>query len=184
MAKKLTALEELDKCLEKGNKAKKELKLYSNGKIVSLEKLKEDLEKLNQLENKLTTDKNNYLEVKLIDAKIKKETISEEPQLLGDMRTLQVKRNDIKYRFKDKIYVMSTFTGLVTKIEKINTLGNRAKITIELQNGKRLSFFATIDEYLKENAIIEVVGICEKQGKFYHFNCKRRISKDIDQSGN
>lgn len=104
--------------------------------------------------------------------------IKEEGQskLFGDMRIDQVKRGDYKARSEDKIYMMDTFTGLVTKIEYPNMSGNRAKITIELQNGKRLSFFAPIDDYLKENVIIEAVGICKKKGLFYQFNCRRWIS--------
>lgn len=96
-----------------------------------------------------------------------------QPTLLGDMRTQPVQRNDLRAMHNGNLYYMSQFNGLVTDLRIIDTNPRRARIVIELQDGKRLAFFADIDKYIKEGVIIEAVGICtKKESGFYDFRCR------------
>ncbi len=96
-----------------------------------------------------------------------------QPTLFGDMRTQMVQRGDLRAMHNGNIYYMSEFNGLIVDLRVIATNPRRARIVIELQDGKRLSFFADINEYIKEGVIIEAVGICIKEPSgFYEFRCR------------
>ena len=93
--------------------------------------------------------------------------------ILGDMRTQQVKNGDIISTYKGNRYLMNTFVGVVTEIKNMGVNPSRARVVIQLQNGKRLSFFTNIDKYIKTGSIIEATGLCFKNDNgFYDFRCK------------
>ena len=106
--------------------------------------------------------------------KMKKYLKIDEKSLLGDMRTEQVRNENYEKYYKGKRYVMDSFTGFVKEIKYLPQIKNnktRAKILMELKHGKRLSFFAWVDNTIKVNTVIEAVGICIKEGLFYNFKC-------------
>lgn len=113
----------------------------------------------------------------------------DEKILLGDCRTDPVKNKNYEQYHNGKRYVMDSFTGFVKDIQYLPQTKNnktRAKILIELKHGKRLSFFAWVDNTIKVNTVIEAVGICLKEGMFYNFKCyggiKRVMSPiEVDQ---
>jgi len=112
----------------------------------------------------------------------------DESTVLGDIRTEQVKNGNYEVRYNGNLYRMTSFTGIITEIKYYSYFsGNRkrARIVMELRNGKRLSFFAWVDNYIKVNTLIEATGICIKQKGFYDFKCKgglRRIMAPIEIS--
>ena len=102
-----------------------------------------------------------------------------QPTLLGDMRTQMVQRGDYRTMHNGCIYYMTSFVGLVIDIRIMDNNPKRARLVIELQDGKKLSFFAEINRHIKKNVIIEAIGICIKEDTgFYNFTCRggcRRI---------
>lgn len=100
--------------------------------------------------------------------------------IIGDKRTSSVKMGDYTTRYKGETYLMESFIGIVKKIKYISK--DRARIVAIFKNGINLSFFAYIDSTIKENTLIECVGIVLKNGSFYDFKCKggcrRYISND------
>lgn len=95
-----------------------------------------------------------------------------ENPIFGDMRTQQVQRGNYYKTYYGKQYIMDVFVGLVIDVGFYSIDTNRARVVIELQNGKRLAFFARIDNYIKIGTIIEAVGICTKKPTgFYNFRC-------------
>lgn len=106
--------------------------------------------------------------------KLKAHLKLDEKILLGDCRTDLVKNENYKHYYKGNQYIMDSFTGFIKDIQYLpQTRGNttRAKLLMELKHGKRLSFFAWIDNTIKVNTVIEAVGICLKEGLFYNFKC-------------
>lgn len=118
--------------------------------------------------------------------KLKAYLKSDEKILLGDCRTDAVKKGNYEHYYKGNRYIMDSFTGFVKDIQYLpQTRGNvtRAKLLMELKNGKRLSFFTWVDHTIKINTIIEAVGICLKEGFFYNFKCYggvRRVMSPIE----
>lgn len=102
-----------------------------------------------------------------------------QPVLLGDMRTQMVQRGEYRTMHDGFLYYMTPFTGLVTEVRILDNSPRKARIVIELQDGKKLAFFSCIDEHMKENAVIEAIGICFREDTgFYKFYCRggyRRI---------
>lgn len=99
---------------------------------------------------------------------------SNQPLVFGDMRTSQVKSGNFIKNYFGKNYLMDSFTGMVFKITRLSKDPKRAWILLELQEGKRLGFFTYVDDYIKEGAIIEAIGICFKKNpeiEFYEFRC-------------
>ena len=99
--------------------------------------------------------------------KLKAHLKLDEKILLGDCRTDLVKNENYKHYYKGNQYIMDSFTGFIKDIQYLpQTRGNttRAKLLMELKHGKRLSFFAWIDNTIKVNTVIEAVGICLKEG--------------------
>lgn len=99
---------------------------------------------------------------------------NEENPVFGDMRTQQVQRGDFRRIYSGKRYIMDVFVGIVKDV-KTYTINyqNRARVVIELQSGKRLAFFVDVDDSIKKDTIIEVVGIClkDKSTGFFRFRC-------------
>lgn len=101
-----------------------------------------------------------------------------QPTLIGDMRTQMVQRGDYRTMHKGYVYYMTPFVGLVTDIRIMDNNPKRARLVIELQDGKKLAFFADINEYIKEGSIIEAVGICVKEDTgFYNFICRGGVKR-------
>lgn len=118
--------------------------------------------------------------------KLKAHLKLDEKILLGDCRTDRVKNGNYEHYYKGNCYIMDSFTGFVKDMQYLpQTRGNvtRAKLLMELKNGKRLSFFTWVDNTIKINTIIEAVGICLKEGLFYNFKCYggiRRVMSPIE----
>lgn len=112
--------------------------------------------------------------------KLKAHLKLDEKILLGDCRTDLVKNQNYEQYHNGKRYVMDSFTGFVKEIQYLPQTKNnktRAKILMELKHGKRLSFFAWVDNTIKVNTVIEAVGICLKEGMFYNFKCYGGIKR-------
>ena len=130
-------------------KEKNQFKIYSKEELMELLKTMDS-----QKEKLLNRINNNY------------------QPIIGDMRTQQVQHGNYITMFKGNCYFMTTFVGIVTEIRNVGINPSRARVVIELQDGKRLAFFANIDKYIKVNSIIEAIGVCIKNNNgFYDFNC-------------
>ena len=76
----------------------------------------------------------------------------QENPIFGDMRTQQVQRGNYYKTYYGKQYIMDVFVGLVIDVGFYSIDTNRARVVIELQNGKRSCLSAFRSAYRPHRA--------------------------------